>query len=193
MRRPPVPTARPCLHARAPRPVLLWRRDAVTFLCISGAILNALLSKLLKQLINQARPEGARLADPGMPSSHAQSLGYFATYLSLVAIRATWHTQLLPARVPAGLAKAAAVCALLGVGGGAAAHRVRTGLHTWPQIAVGWIVGATSATLWLLYAQPLLLRRSAGFGAGAVAALFVVGALTVGSVERYVGAKLKGR
>ena len=172
--------------------VLLWRRDAVTFLCISGAILNALLSKLLKQLINQARPAGARLADPGMPSSHAQSLGYFATYLSLVAVTAE-RVPLVPSRAPAALVKAAAVCALLGVGGGAAAHRVRTGLHTWPQITVGWLVGATSATLWLLLAQPPLLRSSGGFGASAVLGLFVVGALTVGSVERYVGAKLKGR
>ena len=63
--------------------VLLVRRDAatVTFLC--GAIGNALLSKVLKRLINAARPAGARLSDPGMPSSHAQSLSYFAVFLAL--------------------------------------------------------------------------------------------------------------
>jgi dolichyldiphosphatase len=34
--------------------------------------MNALLSKILKRVINQARPAGAQQADPGMPSSHAQ-------------------------------------------------------------------------------------------------------------------------
>ena len=41
--------------------VLLIRRDAATVVFLLGAICNALLSKVLKRLINVARPAGARL------------------------------------------------------------------------------------------------------------------------------------
>ena len=66
--------------------VVAYRRDAASILCILGAVLNALLSKVLKRLLNEARPAGAPLADPGMPSSHAQSLFFFASYLSVAAV-----------------------------------------------------------------------------------------------------------
>ena len=62
---------------------LAYRRDLPSALCILGAVLNALLSKILKRLLRRPRPTGAPLADPGMPSSHAQSLFFFAAYLSL--------------------------------------------------------------------------------------------------------------
>ena len=65
---------------------LLWRRDLSTALCLAGAVLNALLSKVLKRLLKSPRPSGAPLADPGMPSSHAQSLFYLATYVSLALL-----------------------------------------------------------------------------------------------------------
>ena len=60
------------------------RRDAWTSLYVCGGILNAILSKVLKRVINQARPEGARSADPGMPSSHAMSLFFLGTFVACV-------------------------------------------------------------------------------------------------------------
>ena len=65
---------------------LLYRRDVSTALCLAGAVLNALLSKVLKRLLKSPRPSGAPLADPGMPSSHAQSLFYLGTYLTLALL-----------------------------------------------------------------------------------------------------------
>ena len=100
--------------------VIATRRDLASALCVGGAVINALLAKLLKRLLKevpplrpahstqlsrlqpharlqphvpscnpicqaatpctqavtqcvQARPAGARLHDPGMPSSHAQA------------------------------------------------------------------------------------------------------------------------
>lgn len=50
------------------------RRDLPTFSFVLGAVLNGVLSKVLKRLLNQKRPEGSEQSDPGMPSSHAQSL-----------------------------------------------------------------------------------------------------------------------
>jgi len=61
------------------------RRDPPTYLWVAGAILNAALSKVLKRLINEARPKGAQIADPGMPSSHAMSLFYLAVSVSAAA------------------------------------------------------------------------------------------------------------
>ena len=81
--------------------VLVWRRDAASVLCITGAVINAIFSKILKRLINESRPAGAQESDPGMPSSHAMSLFFFATYLVLLA--ATTPSALMPPPVPAGV------------------------------------------------------------------------------------------
>ena len=42
--------------------------------------------QVLKVVINESRPAGARSVDPGMPSSHANSLGYFGSYVALSAL-----------------------------------------------------------------------------------------------------------
>ena len=58
-------------------------------LCLRTCLLWAQrpsLMQVLKVFINQSRPAGSRLADPGMPSSHANSLGYFGSYVVLSAL-----------------------------------------------------------------------------------------------------------
>ena len=52
--------------------VVVSRRDALSCWCLLGSIANSFLSRALKYAINEQRPENARKADPGMPSSHAQ-------------------------------------------------------------------------------------------------------------------------
>ena len=47
--------------------VLCYKRDAQCTVFLLGAVLNALLSKGLKRIINVSRPHGAELSDPGMP------------------------------------------------------------------------------------------------------------------------------
>jgi dolichyldiphosphatase len=106
--------------------VLLWRRDAVAISCIAGAIGNAIISKILKRILNQERPEGATVSDPGMPSSHAMSLFFFASYLSSSLIFwATW---------PSPGFRAASVAALAAFAVNSAAWRVTAGLHTREQV-----------------------------------------------------------
>eukprot|EP00246_Nothoceros_aenigmaticus_P011747 TRINITY_DN3330_c0_g1_i3.p1 TRINITY_DN3330_c0_g1~~TRINITY_DN3330_c0_g1_i3.p1 ORF type:complete len:177 (-),score=11.83 TRINITY_DN3330_c0_g1_i3:14-484(-) len=65
--------------------VVVWRHDEAVLWSGIGAIVNSGNSKLLKALINQQRPLSAlhAKADPGMPSSHAQSLGYVACYAAI--------------------------------------------------------------------------------------------------------------
>lgn len=47
------------------------------------ALLNAALSKVIKKVLRLPRPEGSPKGGYGMPSSHAQTLFYFFTYLTL--------------------------------------------------------------------------------------------------------------
>jgi len=113
---------------------LVIRRDAATCIFLIGAILNAVLGKILKALFRVKRPAGSVLRDPGFPSSHAMSLFFFAAYLSLMV-----PEVLLPAT-----ARWATV-ALHAAAAAASLARVRGGLHTYRQVlggaAFGWIDG----------------------------------------------------
>jgi len=98
-------------------------------------------SAVLKLALNEARPEtenGRRKKDPGMPSSHAQSLAFLSTYAALA-------TGASGALGPWGAAAGAATVAL---GVFLAWLRVALGYHTWPQVAVGYGVGVANALLW---------------------------------------------
>lgn len=163
--------------------VVLYRHDLAAVLCVSGAVGNALLSKVLKRLLNEARPEGARLADPGMPSSHAQSLFFFASYLGCAA-----------ADAPVAALRMGAV-GLLPLAGFLAWQRVCAGLHTPAQVLVGGIIGCATGAWWCVWAQPTLEAAMGGASSAPLSssllALFLVGALVVGSAERMLGAKLK--
>ena len=56
--------------------VLVAYPNVQTCWCILGSVVNSINGKIMKQIVNQTRPEGATKADPGMPSSHAVSLTY---------------------------------------------------------------------------------------------------------------------
>lgn len=62
---------------------LLWRHDALALWASVGSALNATLSVVLKHLLNHERPVSGLRSDPGMPSSHAQSIGYTITFLAV--------------------------------------------------------------------------------------------------------------
>jgi len=117
---------------------VLWHRDLNVCWALIGAVLNAFVNKLMKRLLNIERPNtGLHFkTDPGMPSSHAQSLAYLGTYPA-----ATW----ISAHHLAGAAPAAVIVA------GAMSFawlRVRCGYHTVPQVVVGFVLGTLTATGW---------------------------------------------
>lgn len=60
--------------------IFLWRHDAEALWAVSGSILNAGLSTVLKRILNQERPVSTIRSDPGMPSSHAQSIFYVVMF-----------------------------------------------------------------------------------------------------------------
>ena len=61
----------------------LWKHDAEIMWALLGAVVNTVLSSFLKKMLNHERPAPALRSDPGMPSSHAQSIFYAAALLVL--------------------------------------------------------------------------------------------------------------
>lgn len=179
---------------------LLVRRDPATYLWVAGGILNASVSKVLKRLINESRPVGARTADPGMPSSHAMSLFFLSVFVAAAAqdwkpsvesgcpsIVAAWHQPHMEA-----------LCLVL-YAVAASTWRIGAGYHTKDQIAVGAVLGAANgfgwyhlckAHLWEAFAH-LFPAATSGSGVRqaslrATVGLLAVGACAVGSVERRI-------
>ena len=171
---------------------LCVRRDVTTTALILGAIVNALLSKVLKRIINASRPPGAQLADPGMPSSHAQSLFFFASYLGV-------GTHYWPVADPhdGRLPRAMAATLILTVAALLTLLRVRAGLHTMAQITVGAAIGGTNGACFYYlsptFERALVRATPESYGTAFTVALLVLGALVVGSVERTVASRLKSR
>ena len=54
---------------------------------ITGAVINAICSKLLKNIFKMPRPNESNKDGYGMPSSHAQSLFYFLSILSALLLQ----------------------------------------------------------------------------------------------------------
>jgi membrane-associated phospholipid phosphatase len=172
---------------------VLWRRDGDAAALLLGAIANAyvcgvhrgrtaahasrrVLGKALKRLVKQARPPQARHEDPGMPSSHATSLLFFAVSAATGGMRAG---------LPGGGA-----CAVVLLACAAAAWRVRAGLHTPAQVVVGALLGTVDALLWGAWAQPHVARLLDGHPRtlGAVLVLLVVaGARVITARDKVLG------
>jgi dolichyldiphosphatase len=151
---------------------LLKCNDARATFCVAGAVANALANKVLKRLIAQARPAGAQLHDPGMPSSHASSLFFFAAYLALASLRSRTPTAPLLAVL------------LLAVASAAARHRISAGLHTRAQVVVGAALGSAAAVVWHELGRQRLEAVFAGYGVAlAVAGIVGVGIMGNGTSE----------
>jgi len=153
---------------------LVGFRNVAMVSMVSGSLLNAALSKVLKRLIAQERP-GEGPGDMGMPSSHAMSLGFLGTYTCLALNRYDVTIGVL-------------LYALLSL-----VYRIDRKLHTIPQIVVGAVVGSLHGAFWFYSLTSLVGHVLSGvFVEGKLPLIYVsiplvVGALTIGSVERNLG------
>lgn len=118
----------------------LWKHDAEIMWALMGAVVNTLLSSVLKQMFNHERPAPALRSDPGMPSSHAQSIFYAAMFLVLSLFYWLGTNYLAMILGAATLALASYLSWL----------RVSQRLHTLNQILVGGTVGSAFGALWFL-------------------------------------------
>ena len=115
---------------------IAYYRDAISVSLFVGSILNAILSKMLKAIINQSRPAelatsdrvSTKPADNGMPSSHAMSLGFIGIYTGL---QIPWTQYLIAVYT---------VVSLL--------YRVQVKLHTYSQVLVGLVLGVANGYVW---------------------------------------------
>ncbi|CAF2018942.1 unnamed protein product [Brassica napus] len=65
------------------KPLLIVLHDGTALWGIIGSVSNATLCVVLKRILNQARPATTSRTDPGMPSSHAQSISYISLFAIL--------------------------------------------------------------------------------------------------------------
>jgi dolichyldiphosphatase len=128
----------------------------------------AFATKLLKRALNAARPPTARKADPGMPSSHAQSLFYLGTYVAIRVVQGAGGGS-STVRVAAAVALTAAAAALT-------ALRVRLGYHTLPQVVAGAALGGVNAAAWAAVGTRWALPAVAAAGPARLALAGATGA-----------------
>ncbi|MED6181194.1 hypothetical protein PIB30_017168 [Stylosanthes scabra] len=104
---------------------------------VAGSIMNLFLSIFLKNILNQERPSALK-SDPGMPSSHAQTMFFTAIFFIFSTV------QLLGLN--------AYTVALSGLYLTCVSYfsylRVSQQLHTVNQVVVGAAIGSTLSTLW---------------------------------------------
>ena len=182
--------------------LLAYQRDAVVLTLWIGSILNAILSKVAKKVLNHDRPaqlqnsDSVKLkpSDGGMPSSHAMSLAFIGTSIlgSVVPVEN---------RVLVGLVFGTYSAIAL-------RYRVREHLHTVEQVAVGVVLGVMNAFVWLQYgmgrsgdvgpvvsyAREHWVSAETGlFPYSALAIPVVVGIVVVGSFERRIALWIEER
>lgn len=177
--------------------LLAYQRDAVALTFWIGSILNAILSKVAKKLLNHERPAQLQLSDKvklkpsdgGMPSSHAMSLAFIST-------------SLLGSIVP--VEYRIVGCLAFGTYSAIALrYRVRDHLHTVEQVIVGVVFGVINALAWLKlgvggpvlsYAREHWVSAETGlFPYSALAIPLVVGIIVVGSFERRIALWIEKR
>ncbi|CAJ1442758.1 unnamed protein product, partial [Effrenium voratum] len=118
------------------------RRDLLSPYVTLGGICASFLTKRLKLLLKQQRPQGSAFDDPGMPSSHA-----LVTFFMAIA----WSMQLGWGLAPVLLSAAVLISVL----------RVVCGHHSWAQISVGAAMGASMAAAWMALGKEMLSSPSA--------------------------------
>ncbi|PIA13894.1 hypothetical protein COEREDRAFT_32893, partial [Coemansia reversa NRRL 1564] len=123
---------------------LLYYRNELVVLMITGACICVASAKVLKQLIRQKRPPSNRNTSRtfGMPSTHSAGLIYFVTFIVLVAQSASKEHGLSKRHA---LVSTFALCV---VGSAAAISRVLNGHHTLAQVIAGSCLGASFASVW---------------------------------------------
>lgn len=118
--------------------VILWRHDAEAMWAVLGSIVNSILSVILKRTFNQERPDSTLRSDPGMPSSHGQSIFFTVVFAILSVVEwlgVNGFSLILGALI-------------LAFGTYLTWLRVSQGLHTASQVAAGAAVGFIFSIFW---------------------------------------------
>ncbi|KAH7520005.1 hypothetical protein FEM48_Zijuj08G0097700 [Ziziphus jujuba var. spinosa] len=118
--------------------VILGRHDTEALWAAMGSIVNAMLSVALKRILNQERPVATLRSDPGMPSSHAQSIFYTVMFVVLSIVEWLGINEI--SLTISGFA--------LVFGSYFSWLRVSQQLHTINQVVVGAVLGSLFSIFW---------------------------------------------
>ncbi|CAL9027116.1 unnamed protein product [Prunus brigantina] len=120
--------------------VILWRHDAEAMWAAMGSVANTILSAALKKILNQERPVPSLRSEPGMPSSHAQSIFYIVLFTIWSVVEWLGINEITLTIGAFALATGIYLSWL----------RVSQKLHTLSQVVVGATFGTIFSILWLL-------------------------------------------
>ncbi|WCJ24967.1 Phosphatidic acid phosphatase (PAP2) family protein [Euphorbia peplus] len=118
--------------------VLVWKNEAESLWIAMGSVINVIICKTLKRVLNQDRPDPTLKSDPGMPSSHAQSIFYILVAISLSIIERFGVNGVTLSMTGLALASALYLSWL----------RVLQQFHTKRQVIVGGAVGLVFSVMW---------------------------------------------
>ncbi|KAL9161062.1 hypothetical protein ABFS82_08G241800 [Erythranthe guttata] len=118
--------------------IIVWRHDAEALWAATGSVINTVVSIGLKRILNQERPFSTSRSDPGMPSSHAQSIFYTLTFLNLSMVE-SFGVNVITATIGGLFFILASYLAWL---------RVSQQFHTVSQIVVGAALGSVISGFW---------------------------------------------
>ncbi|XP_047336665.1 lipid phosphate phosphatase epsilon 2, chloroplastic-like [Impatiens glandulifera] len=129
--------------------LLLWRHDGAASWAATGSVLNFVLSTTLKKMLNQERPVSHfKRSDPGMPSSHAQSIFYASTLAIISMVQYQGFSCFTMLLCPLIFSLASYLSWL----------RVSHQFHTINQVKVGAVIGAAFSILWIWLWEAFVLN-----------------------------------
>ena len=147
--------------------LLVSRRDLSTASLLLGQLLNEVLNYVLKHIFAEPRPVGAPAFAPehGMPSNHAQFIGFLVSAGSLWAVR-RWGVGVIwrALSVVGGVALGTAVCA----------SRLYLGYHDIRQIVAGVVVGIVSGSCWHVLTEIFIRPAFPALAATPLARFFLI-------------------
>lgn len=62
---------------------------------VASGVFNAFLSKVIKAIVKEPRPVESKKPGYGMPSSHSQSIFYFASVLTVILLRSALRMEFI--------------------------------------------------------------------------------------------------
>ncbi|WOL02949.1 hypothetical protein Cni_G11668 [Canna indica] len=127
---------------------ILFKHDAEVLWAAMGSVLNTSLSVGLKWVLNHDRPVSGLRSDPGMPSSHAQSIFYAEAFVILLMIHGM-GINLFTVTVGSISLVFSSYLSWLRV-----SHR----LHTMSQVVVGGLLGFICGVTWFWMWHSFVLR-----------------------------------
>lgn len=122
--------------------LIILRRDYSTCYALGGQLLNLIINKILKKLIDQPRPESCEISsDSGMPSNHSQFISYFILFyiVQIIWVNSKYFDSLL---------KVFYTSLLILMGLIVCYSRYYLNYHTLEQVVVGACIGSLFGIIW---------------------------------------------